>query len=327
MDLAHFLPVSYKVSAIAESRTRISNPINRFGGAICLLNALWRNMQSKGMIKTIDKENFEALPKTLNLLFLAFWHFRVHTVTLLCAVVRNGIQRKEKSDKRHVMKSDACVCSFTENCHVWRITRFVGAVSRFKWRMLKHYLPSKSNWTTNSFTTLWRFEAPRRFLFIYLLIFPLFFFSHFLPIPKFVCVCVCVTFIDAAVATTIMLSSSSQLLLLLLKIKMRMFVFGLSKCKLYVLWISTRHMFHLRNFSAGSLIKMDSICCWLKREMLRFSSLQFFGCCCFFTLFILVLDAVFQSRRPTPPTSSSYSYPSSIYLFGQQKPRKVHIFE
>lgn len=147
MDLAHFLPVSYKVSAIAESRTRISNPINRFGGAICLLNALWRNMQSKGMIKTIDKENFEALPKTLNLLFLAFWHFRVHTVTLLCAVVRNGIQqmRKEKSDERHVMKSDACVCSFTENCHVWRITRFVGAVSRFKWRMLKHYLPSKSN--------------------------------------------------------------------------------------------------------------------------------------------------------------------------------------
>lgn len=173
------------------------------------------------------------------------------------------------------------------------------------------------------FMAVWSAAPLFIYLFTYfssLLLFPL------SPYPQ-VCVCVCVTFIDAAVATTIMLSSSSQLLLLLLKIKMRMFVFGLSKCKLYVLWISTRHMFHLRNFSAGSLIKMDSICCWLKREMLRFSSLQFFGCCCFFTLFILVLDAVFQSRRPTPPTSSSYSYPSSIYLFGQQKPRKVHIFE
>lgn len=76
------------------------------------------------------------------------------------------------------------------------------------------------------------------FLFIYLLIFPFiygFFSSLFLLLRLYILL---VQWRLSVPPLPPSLSSSSQLLLLLLKIKC---VFGLSKCKLYVLWMNVRH--------------------------------------------------------------------------------------
>lgn len=89
-------------------------------------------------------------------------HCHVRLSCVQCAMHKN------KSDKRPVTKSTTCVCQTTAFVAFVRHSGLMALSLRLQWKMLKYYyLLPKSNWTTNSFTTLWRLERAF-YLFIYL---------------------------------------------------------------------------------------------------------------------------------------------------------------